>query len=142
LEACTSLFWRRMQLGRNGPPRHASWVDSQQSLYAWSGWLLKKAWIVIPSDESTSCRRESNSNSTEYGMGGNEGPRVEINATCFPCRYVNSDGPVLYCSHPQAAGKSGSPADDRGKYIGTLNWRTPMWCPLLLETATSLLKSP
>ena len=73
-------------------------------------------------------------------MGGNEGPRVEINATCFPCRYVNSD--ELYCLRPQAAEKSGSPVDDRGKYIGTLNWRTPMWCPLLLETTTSLLKSP
>jgi hypothetical protein len=75
-------------------------------------------------------------------MGGNEGPRVEINATCFPCRYMNSDGPELYCSHPQAAEKSESPAEDRGKYIGTLNWRTPIWCPLLLEIATSLLKSP
>jgi len=67
---------------------------------------------------------------------------VEINATCFPCRYMNSDGLELYCLHPQAAEKSGSTAEDRGKYIGTLNWRTLIWCPLLLETATSLLKSP
>src|SRR2546426_9598316 len=114
-----------MQLGRNGPPRHTSWVDSQQSLYGLV-WLAAEKGVDCYSERGIYFLQKTIEwYSTEYGMGGNEGPRVEINATCFPCRYVNSDGPELYCLRPQAAEKFGSPADDRGKYIGTHNLRTP-----------------
>jgi hypothetical protein len=51
-------------------------------------------------------------------MAGSEGPRVEIHATCFPCRYAEQERSDLYCSHPQAVGESGADGEAGGKY----NW--------------------
>lgn len=82
-------------------------------------------------------------------MTKTDGPRINIAASCFDCKYETSErfscqgdsGADVYCTHPNNGNPNPHANHRHHRHVSSYSWNTPNWCPLLAQAIAAKTQS-